>query len=163
MMSTVEEITMCDSHPRVSRKKRFVIVGSGVAGRSCLTELLKVSKEEKDILLIDTNRDALRYVQENIAHVETSCTSIVDFDTEEQTIELLSGDVVEYEKCLLAIGKETGGISEDFMDPQCSQENIIRLESSSSNEQLAKLKDMVSSDRHVTLLGGTWQSISVAR
>jgi NADH dehydrogenase FAD-containing subunit len=152
---------------RSKRKKKYVIVGGGVAGRSCVTQLVKGGHDqaevEKDVLLIDSNPQILHSIQQSIANIETTTSPIVDFSVEEQTIELASGEVIEFERCLLAMGKGTAKIGARYLTPHCSPDSIMHLEGSSSQQQLVALRQLVQSNRHVTLLGGSWNSLAVAR
>lgn len=152
----------CDRPERKEKKrkkKKYVIVGAGVAGRACVAQLLDTqSNEEKDILIIDPNP-----LHATLRHLEATTLPIQDFDIESQTIELSSGEMIEFEKCLLSMGKDTSRIPRSFLSPDCAPEQVMYMQSSSSHKQLAQLKQLVLSHRHVTLLGGTWHSLFIAR
>lgn len=144
------------------RKKKYVVVGGGVAGRSCISHLVHSSVDGNDILLIDSNVKPLSH--NNLSSpVETTTNTIIKFCGEEQTIEFASGEVVEFEKCLLAIGKETGRIGAQHVSPGSLPVQVMHLRSSTSSEQVQVLKELVSNYRHVTLLGGSWSSLAIAR
>jgi hypothetical protein len=149
------------------RKKKYVIVGAGVAGQACLSKLLSGRKPEaaKDILLIDQSVHILQSIKDKVAHLETTNLPITNFSVEEQTLQLASGETITFDKCLLAMGKETARIDPRLVMQDCSPEHIIHLQgdSSSSGEQLVHLRKLVSSHRHVTLLGGSWNSLALAR
>jgi NADH dehydrogenase FAD-containing subunit len=147
------------------KKKKYVIVGAGVAGRSCLSQLVSTYGDEssKDILLIDSNPDILHSIKYNTPSVKTSSLPIIDLNAEEQTLMLSSGEVVHFDKCLLAMGKETGKIDSNLLSPACSPEHVVYFQSSTSNKQQQFLRSLVAKHRHVTVLGGSWNSLFIAR
>jgi NADH dehydrogenase FAD-containing subunit len=178
---------------KINKKKKYVIVGAGVAGRACLTQLIQSIQSiqsssrdsntytntctytytAKDILLIDPNKDILDSINSNLSHqdqdqdqevhVETTSLPISKFNIEEQKIEFASGDTVEFEKCLLSMGKETGRIGLDYISPTCSPSHVLHVEANSTENQLEQLRHLVMNNRHVTLLGGSWNSLFIAR
>lgn len=146
------------------RRKQFVVVGAGVAGKSCIYQLVHSNpRVDKNILLIDSCPDTLKFTKDSNCEVETTSLNVVNLNVEEQTIELSSGEIIEYDKCLLAMGKATGMISPNFITPHCSSKHIVHITASSCRQQLELLKSYVMNNRHVTLLGGSWTSLSIAR
>ena len=142
--------------PRRTKKVKYVIVG--IAGAACLSQLVTAdSNTEKDVFIIDANP------LHSLQHIESTSLPIVDFNIESQTIELSSGETIEFDKCLLAMGKPTTQIRPSALSSDISSDQIMYIQANSSHAQLAFLKQQVLKHRHVTVLGGAWQSLAIAR
>lgn len=115
----------------------------------------------KDVLVIDSNEAVLRSVTTFQPSVKTTNKSISRLDIANQSITFTDGNSVTYEKCLLAIGKEGALIPKQYLSDSCPSSRILDLPPNSA-PLVSHLRHLLSNNGHVTLLGGSWNSVALA-
>jgi hypothetical protein len=152
-----EQTSQPNRNIQLKKSYDFVVVGSGIAGKNAINELLLKTPQSNlnSILVIEKKINAL---VPNDKRINLTSKAIDTIQPSQRKVVLDDGEIIGYKKLLIACGRQYGFSNSEFIDKRCASK-VINLNAENSIFTLTKT---VKDGGHVTLIGGSWVSIAFA-